>query len=120
MKALATALLIGLAAGMIGALCGLGGGIIMVPAFSLVIGLEHRQAVATSLVVVVLAALASTASNLREPGLIAWRLVALTAIGATLASWFGAEWMRALPNHVLTRIFASVLIAIGMWKLCKG
>ncbi len=120
MKPLAAALLIGLAAGLIGALCGVGGGIIMVPAFTMILGCEQRQAVATSLVVVVVTALASTASNLREPGLIDWRLVALTGAGAGLAAWFGADWMRTLPNHTLTRIFAVVLIAIGAWKLWKG
>lgn len=120
MKALATALLIGLLAGLVGALCGVGGGIIMVPAFTLVLGLEQRQAVATSLVVIVVTALAATASNLREPGLVDWRLVALTAVGAALAAWFGAEWMRTLSNHTLTRIFAIALIAIGAWKLWKG
>jgi uncharacterized membrane protein YfcA len=119
-KALATALLIGLLAGLVGALCGVGGGIIMVPAFTLVLGLEQRQAVATSLVVIVVTALAATASNLREPGLVDWRLVALTAVGAALAAWFGAEWMRTLSNHTLTRIFAIALIAIGAWKLWKG
>jgi len=120
MKVLATALAIGLAAGLFGALCGVGGGIVMVPAFTLLLGAEQRQAVATSLAVIVVTALAATASNLREPGLIDWRLVALTAVGAALASWFGAEWMRTLSNHTLTRVFGVTLITIGVWKLWKG
>jgi uncharacterized membrane protein YfcA len=120
MKLLGTALLIGLAAGLLGALCGVGGGIVMVPAFTMVLGLEQRQAVATSLAVIVITALVASASNLREPGLIDWKLVALTALGAALAAWFGAEWMRSLSNQALTRVFAVTLIVIGAWKLWKG
>jgi uncharacterized membrane protein YfcA len=41
MKTLAAAVLIGLAAGLLGALCGVGGGIIMVPAFVAALGLGH-------------------------------------------------------------------------------
>lgn len=120
MKLLVSALLIGLAAGLLGALCGVGGGIVMVPAFVAVVGLEHRQAVATSLAVIVITALVASASNMREPGLINWKLVALTAVGAALAAWFGAEWMRSMSNQALTRIFAVALIVIGAWKLWKG
>ena len=119
-KTLAIATLIGLAAGLLGALCGIGGGIIMVPAFVAALGMEQRQAVATSLAVIVVVSLASTSSNLREPGLIDWRIVALAAFGAAVAAWFGSEWMRSLGNQTLTRVFAIALIAIGTWKLWKA
>ena len=120
MKVLASTLLIGLAAGLFGALCGVGGGIVMVPAFVMVLGIEQRQAVATSLAVIVITALVASASNLREPGLINWKLVALTAVGAALAAWFGTEWMRSMSNQARTRSFAVTLIVIGAWKLWKG
>ena len=119
-KTLAIATLIGLAAGLLGALCGIGGGIIMVPAFVAALGMEQRQAIATSLAVIVVVSLASTSSNLREPGLIDWRIVALAAFGAAVAAWFGSEWMRSLGNQTLTRVFAIALIVIGTWKLWKA
>jgi uncharacterized membrane protein YfcA len=120
MKTLALATLIGLAAGMLGALCGVGGGIVMVPAFGAVLGMEQRRAVATSLAVIVIVSLVSTSSNMRENGLIDWRVVALTAAGAAGAAWFGSDWMRSLGNQTLTRVFAVALIAIGAWKLWKA
>jgi len=119
-KTLAIAAFIGLAAGLLGALCGVGGGIIMVPAFVAALGLDQRHAVATSLAVIVVISLVSTTSNLRESGLIDWRIVAFTALGAGLAAWFGAEWMRSLGNQTLNRVFAIALIAIGTWKLWKA
>jgi len=120
MKTLALATVIGLAAGLLGALCGVGGGIVMVPAFAAVLGMEQRQAVATSLAVIVIASVASTSSNLRAPGLIDWRIVAFTAVGAATAAWFGSDWMRSLGSQTLTRIFAVALIVIGTWKLWKA
>lgn len=120
MKTLALATLIGIAAGLLGALCGVGGGIVMVPAFGAILGLEQRQAVATSLAVIVIVSFVSTTSNLREPGLVDWRIVALTAVGAACAAWFGSDWMRSFGNQTLTRIFAVALIAIGAWKLWRG
>ena len=66
MKFLLAAVFIGLAAGLLGALCGVGGGIVMVPAFVGLLGLEHKQAVATSMAVIIVtgAAVRLTGSGL--------------------------------------------------------
>ena len=56
MKILMIGLLVGAAAGLAGALCGVGGGILMVPAFVLVLGMGQKHAVATSLAIVVVTA----------------------------------------------------------------
>ena len=63
MKIALIALLVGLGAGLIGALCGVGGGILMVPAFAMVLKLEQQRAVATSLAIVVVTALAGTMNH---------------------------------------------------------
>jgi len=47
MKTLAICTIIGIAAGLLGALCGVGGGIVMVPAFVAALGFEQKKAVAT-------------------------------------------------------------------------
>ena len=51
MKLILLAALIGICSGVLGALCGIGGGIVMVPAFVGLLGLTHKQAVATSMAV---------------------------------------------------------------------
>ncbi len=112
-------LLVGVAAGLLGALCGVGGGIVMVPAFTLVLGLPHKVAIATSLAVIIITASVSTIQNARAD-LVDWRIVALTALGAGIAAWWGTELMQQLQSTTLTRIFGITLILFGARMLLKA
>lgn len=111
---------IGLAAGLMGALCGVGGGILMVPAFVGLLGHNHKQAVATSLAVIIVTAIAATANNARAPGMIDWKTAAVAAFASAFAAWFGSDLMRSLSNPALTRIFGCLLLAFGARMLWKG
>jgi uncharacterized membrane protein YfcA len=119
MKTLVIAAFTGVIAGLLGALCGVGGGIVMVPAFVTVLGFEQKKAVATSLAVIVIIAVVATlnTSLRKEPGLIDWRVVALAAVAAALAAWFGTDLMHKLSNQYLTRIFGVVLLVFGIKML---
>jgi len=119
MKTLVIAAFTGVIAGLLGALCGVGGGIVMVPAFVTVLGFEQKKAVATSLAVIVIIALVATlnTSLRKEPGLIDWRVVALAAVAAALAAWFGTDLMHKLSNQYLSRIFGVVLLVFGIKML---
>ena len=119
MKTLIIAAFTGVIAGLLGALCGVGGGIVMVPAFVTVLGFEQKKAVATSLAVIVIIAVVATlnTSLRKEPGLIDWRVVALAAVAAALAAWFGTDLMHKLSNQYLTRIFGVVLLVFGVKML---
>lgn len=120
MKLLAV-ILIGVAAGLIGALCGVGGGIVIVPALVKGLGFEQKQAVATSMAIIIVIAISATVNNQRAAGnLIDWKIVALVGAGAALAAWFGSIWMRDLSNHTLTRLFGVVLLVFGTRMLWKG
>lgn len=120
-KLLITALLVGIIAGLVGALCGVGGGIIMVPAFVMALGMGQKTAVATSLAVVVVSGLSGTVNNAVNSDLIQWKVVAVTALGAAVASWFGADLMRSLSNPQLQKGFAVLMIAVGVrMLLMKG
>jgi len=116
MKLLISAVLVGMAAGLLGALCGVGGGIVMVPAFT-ALGLGHKNAIATSLAVIVVTALVATVNNARSANLIDWRIVAITAAGAALASWYGTDLMQHLRSPTLTKIFGITLIVFGIKML---
>ncbi|MDP0491241.1 MAG: sulfite exporter TauE/SafE family protein [Verrucomicrobiota bacterium JB023] len=114
MKLAITALIVGLAAGLISALCGVGGGILLVPAFVIGLGLDQKNAVATSLAIVVISAGIGTLNHtVKQTGLIEWKLVALTALGTALASWFGTDLMRSLQSATLTKIFGVALVIVG-------
>lgn len=114
------AIIIGVAAGLLGALCGVGGGIVMVPAFVAALGLAHKQAVATSMAVIILTALAATANNARHKDLIDWRIVLIVGLSSAVAAWYGSDLMRSMSNQMLTRIFGILLVLTGVRMLWKG
>ena len=116
MKIILLGILIGVAAGIIGALCGVGGGIFMVPMFVTFLDLNIKQAIATSLAVIILTALAATISNLQSATpLIQWPLFFAAAGGSVFVSYFASEKMKLMANETLTRILAVVLISAGVW-----
>jgi uncharacterized protein len=120
MKFVILAILTGLAAGLLGALCGVGGGILMVPAFVGLLGLEHKQAVATSMAVIIVTAIAATINNSRANNLIDWKIVVAVGLASAVAAWFGSDLMRSLGNQTLTRIFGVILVVFGLRMLWKA
>lgn len=121
MSIIFTSLGIGLLAGIIAALCGVGGGVVMVPAFVLLMGIAQKNAVATSLAVIIPTALIATVQNSRN-GLLAgqWKIIALTALASTLTAWYGAGMLTSMRNETLTRIFGLVLLVFGIRMLWQG
>lgn len=107
---------IGITSGVLAALCGVGGGVIMVPAFTMILGLDQKHALATSMAVIVPTAIAATAQHVKN-GLIDWKVAVLTAIAATLTSFFVADFVKQFRNETLTRIFAIVIILFGVMML---
>lgn len=118
MKILLLVLGVGLLAGAIAALCGVGGGIVMVPAFVYFLGVEQKAAVATSIAVIVPTSLVALA-RFSQAGLVQWNVFWPTAAGAVLAAWFATGWLRRLSNEQLTRIFAVLLIVVGITMLFR-
>lgn len=112
------AILVGACSGLLGALCGVGGGIVMVPAFVYLLQLDQKTAVATSLAVIVSIALVATFKNAQSQ-LVDWRVFAATASGAMVAAYFGSDLMKHLSNAQLTRIFGTVLIVFGVQMLLR-
>ncbi len=113
-------LLIGISAGLLGSLCGVGGGILLMPVFLFLLKMDPNKAVATSLSIVLITALSSTLNNsLSGDKVIDWKLVIPIGIGAAIASWFGADLMRQLSNQVIVKTFGVVLIIAGVRALIK-
>jgi len=110
------ALLIGSFSGVVAALCGVGGGIVMVPLFVLWLGMAQKNAIATSLAAIVLTALLASAKN-HANQLIDWRTALISGLAGAAVAWFAADLLKHLSNETLTRIFALVLIAVGIRML---
>lgn len=110
--------LIGSLGGLIAALCGVGGGVVMVPAFVMLLGIEQKTAIATSLAVIAPTAVVAILRNTGN-GLVDWKLFIPTAIGACIVAYFATDWVKSLSNETLTRIFGGVMVAIGVYMVFR-
>ena len=109
-------ILIGALSGVVAALCGVGGGVIMVPLFVGVLGLSQKQAVATSLAAIVLTSVAASAKNAGND-LVDWKVAIPAGIAGSIIAWISAGALQHFQNRTLTLIFASVMIVVGIRML---
>jgi uncharacterized membrane protein YfcA len=104
---------IGLAAGTVGGLLGVGGGIVMVPAFIRFLDLPAPQAVATSITVIVFIA-ASAAMKHHQQGSTQWRIVGLVLVTSMIGAWVGAAFTDQIPERTLRLGFAAFLMIVAI------
>ncbi len=118
-------LLVGIAAGTLGGLLGVGGGVIMVPMMVLILALPQKAAQGVSLTAMVPLALVAAVrywqgSHMEVEGLTrqsVWLLSILVAIGAVLGTLVGTYFAGRINNDALRVIFASFIILVGIWML---
>jgi uncharacterized membrane protein YfcA len=101
--------LLGVAAGVAAGLFGVGGGIIFVPALTLVLGMPQIEAEATSLLAIVPVALLGTWRQ-RRTGDVRWRDAALIGAASVATAVAGALAADALPERVLRLAFAALIL----------
>jgi uncharacterized membrane protein YfcA len=114
-----TALLaLGFVAGVSGGLLGVGGGIVFVPALALFAHLTQLEAVATSLVAIVLVAVVGAVRQ-REYGNLRLRDGLLIGVLSPLGVAAGVVLANALPERALELSFAAVQLAFA-WQLARN
>jgi uncharacterized membrane protein YfcA len=107
------AVAIGLAAGALAGMLGVGGGVLFVPALVLLLGLSHLDAEATSLLAIVPVALVGAwrqhrYGNLRAAdGVLVGALAVPGAVG-------GVVLANVLPERALELGFAALLLAVAV------
>jgi uncharacterized protein len=105
----ALAVLLGVAAGVLAGLFGVGGGILFVPTLTL-LGLSQLHAEATSLLAIIPTVLVGVWRQERY-GNVRWRSAAVIGVASIGATVGGAQLAESLPEHVLRKLFAVLLIA---------
>jgi hypothetical protein len=109
-------LLIGLLVGAFSGVVGIGGGILIVPAL-LYFGMSQHKAQGTSLgALLAPVGILAFVQYYRE-GNADLRVALLLAAGFTVGGFFGAWGVQYIPDILLRRIFAVMLIAIGVRML---
>jgi uncharacterized membrane protein YfcA len=104
---------VGLLAGILSGLVGLGGGVIIVPALVFLLGFSQHQATGTSLGILLLPAGIFAVINYYQKGLIDVRVVLLIFVGFLAGGWLGSKISLSVNETVLKKIFAVVLLLIA-------
>ena len=108
---LTLAVLLGLAAGIVAGMFGVGGGILFVPTL-IALGLGQVEAQATSLAAILPTVAAGTWRQ-ASYGNVRWKPALLLGLASVLGVVAGAQVALSLPEDVLRRLFAVLLIAVA-------
>ena len=106
---LITLLMIGLFAGILSGLVGVGGGLIVVPALIFFLGYSQHQAQGTSLGLLLLPVGILAVLNYYNKGHIDIKVVAVMSIAFVLGGWLGSKIALRLPADTVKKIFAIFL-----------
>jgi uncharacterized protein len=113
--------LLGFAAGVLSGMFGVGGGILFVPTLSLVVGLTHLEAQATSLAAII-PVVAVGAWRQDRYGNVRWRAALWIGLTSALGVAAGVVLADSLSDDVLRRLFAALLLLVAarlLWSVRK-
>ena len=106
-------------AGFLGALTGLGGGVIVVPALTLALGVDMKYAIGASLVSVIATSSGAAAAYVRE-GFSNIRIGMFLEIATTIGAIVGAYLAGRFSTHLLAIIFGLVLLQSAYQSVARG
>jgi uncharacterized protein len=121
-QTIAIIILVGIAAGMLGGMVGVGGGIIIVPALVYFLGFNQHTAQGTSLGLIMLPVgilgflqYYNTCKFSGQP--IDFKVIGVLAIGFIIGSYFGSKISLGLSVVTIKKVFACLLILIAIKML---
>mgnify|MGYP003499074660 CR=1 FL=1 len=110
-------ILTGLAAGILGGMVGVGGGIIIVPALVYFLAFSQHQAQGTSLALMIFPVGILGVINYYKKGYVDFRYAGLLAIGFVVGSYLGSKFSLSLPQMTVKKIFAVIMLLVALKML---
>jgi uncharacterized protein len=107
-------ILLGIAAGILSSLVGIGGGIVIVPVLVMAFGLSQHTAQGTTLAMLSLPVALVSAVNYYKRGAVNWQFALIICIGFVVGSYFGSKVALDLPEKMIKRIFATLMIVVAI------
>lgn len=105
--------LIGMVVGLLTGFFGVGGGFVIVPALTLVLGFPMRMAVSTSLLIIVLVAVGGLVGHL-QTGQLDWPLIGLLLLGSVIGMTGGSWVAQQVSQAILAKGFAAIAILVAI------
>ncbi len=107
-------LCIGLAAGILSGLVGIGGGIIIVPALAFFVGMTQHQAQGTSIAALILPVGALAVVKYYQAGMVDIRAALIIASTFLIGGFIGAKLSIALDENIIKKIFGFLLLTVAV------
>lgn len=105
---------IGLCAGILGGMVGLGGGIIIIPGLIMLLGMTQKGAQGTSVAIMLPPIGVLAAWNYYKAGYVNIKFALVIAVAFILGGWLGSKIAIALPDVVMKKIFAVIMIVVAV------
>lgn len=109
--------ILGLLAGILSGLIGIGGGIIIIPALVYLFGLTQHQAQGTTLALMIPPIGLLAALEYYRAGQVDLKIAGLICLGFFVGGLFGAKIAVGLSDLLLRRIFGAVLLLVALKML---
>ncbi|GAC1441486.1 MAG: hypothetical protein NVSMB63_09090 [Sediminibacterium sp.] len=110
-------ILVGLAAGFLSGLIGIGGGVIIVPALVILLGFTQKQAQGTSLGILLLPVGILAVMEYYKQGYLNINYVLIVSASFVLGGFLGSKLALSLSDERMKKLFAVVLLVIAVKML---
>ena len=107
-------IVIGIAAGALSGLVGIGGGIVIVPLLVMFLGFSQQTAQGTTLAMLSFPVSFVGAYTYWQKGMVDWKIAILLCLGFVVGGYFGSKYAVSVSPYLLKKIFAVLLIVIAV------
>ena len=107
-------IILGLIAGILSGIIGIGGGIVIIPALVFIFGLSQQMAQGTTLALLVPPVGIFAAWAYYKQGYVDLKIAILICIGFIVSGLIGGEIATALPTKLITKIFGVFMMLMGI------
>jgi uncharacterized membrane protein YfcA len=111
--------IIGLGAGVLSGLFGVGGGFIIVPALVMFSGMGIQRAIGTSLLVITLISASGTASHLLAGKDLTLSTAGLFTAGSVAGLLAGSALAQRLAGPTLQKVFAAAIVVVALFVMLR-
>lgn len=107
-------IVLGLFAGYLSGLIGIGGGIVIVPVLVMLFGFTQHQAQGTTLALLAIPVGILGVINYYQTGNVDIKTTLLICVGFIAGSYFGSKMAVQLPQDILRKVFAVIMFLVAL------
>lgn len=111
---------VGLVAGVLTGLFGVGGGFIIVPALVTFSGMGMQRAIGTSLLVITVISLTGIATQFLSGGVVPWQTTLAFLFGSIAGLLAGSALAKRLAGPRLQQTFAAAIVLVGIFVISRN